>query len=145
MKKIFIGILYILMLVMQFVYLLIPCIKSPDETVTALNNIMGANSSTGLPVIGLVFIFPAFVFTVLALCNEKAIFNFLRDVFGLFTGIFILASTTVLLARDYKLITGYFVPVIIGVCSLVILILGAKGVFEGIKNDSLKGKQASEV
>ena len=142
MKRIFIGITYILMLVMQFVYLLIPCLT---EVIESEKNVIGSTTDTGLPIIGLVFIFPAFVFTVLALCNEKAIFNFLRDVFGLFTGLFILAATTVMIVRDYSHLTGYYVPVILGICSIVILALGAKGVFMGIKNDSLKGNKTPNL
>jgi len=133
MKKIFIGISYILMLVMMFVYLLIPCLGSLESS--NAGDVIGSTADTGLSVIGLVFIFPAFVFTIIALCNNQSIHNFLRDVFSLFAGLFILAATIVMIVRDFDNITSGFVPVILIICTVAILIFSIYGVVVGIRRE----------
>ena len=60
MKKLFLGITYIVLVVVSFVYLLIPCVKvTVDNTQEYVEQAIITNSvDTGLPILGLVFIFP---------------------------------------------------------------------------------------
>lgn len=140
MKRIFLGITYILLAVITFVYLLIPCLDGVKAG-NGNTSVLVSTADTGLPVIGLIFVFPTFVFTVIALCNDKAMFAFLRDVFGLFTGLFVIASTTIMVVRDYNAITSIFVPVIIGLCSIIITSLSAYGVITAISQEKLQVKE----
>ena len=146
MKRIFLGITYILLLVMMFVYLLIPCWHGVvnAEGTEGSYNVLVKTSNTGLPVIGMVFIFPAFIFSIIALCNDKPMTNFLRDVFGLFAGVFSLASAVVFTAQYFDDINALFVPIILMVCAALASVLGAVGVVQGIQSDNLRKETNNE-
>ena len=139
MKRIFLGITYILLLVMMFVYLLIPCwhgVVNAAEGTKGSYNVLVKTSNTGLPVIGMVFIFPAFIFSIIALCNDKPMTNFLRDVFGLFAGVFT--------AQYFDDINALFVPIILMACAALASVLGAVGVVQGIQSDNLRKETNNE-
>ena len=142
MKRIFLGITYILLLVMMFVYLLIPCWNGITDAANGTKgtfNVLVRTSNTGLPVIGMVFIFPAFIFSIIALCNDKPMTNFLRDVFGLFAGVFCLVSAIVFVVKEpSNEIFALFVPIILMVCAALSTVLGSIGVVTGIRNDDIK-------
>ena len=82
MKKIFKGVTYLLLLVLIFVYL----------CTTGNVTVFRAADFTGIPTIGMLFLFPAFVMVILALCINNKIVRFLSEMFSLFTGVFALAS-----------------------------------------------------
>lgn len=139
MKRVFIGILYILMLVMTFVYLVIGFIDDKNAV-----NVLISTADTGLPIIGMIFTFPAFVFAIIALCNPKPMFEFLRDAFSLFSGVFAIASTTICLIRYYNYITGLYIPVILFLCASIISVIGVMGVISGISNEKLGNQPYSD-
>ena len=139
MKKIFLGITYIVLVVVSFVYLLIPCVKvtvgNTQEYVEQA--IITSSVDTGLPILGLVFIFPTAIFSILSLTMNKAIITFLKYVFGLFMGLFILASNIVVLTRNFNDIYSLFVPILLVVASVCALGIAAYGIKEGITSENL--------
>jgi hypothetical protein len=137
MKRIFVGITYILLLVMMFTCLLVNCVaKEGEEGISEVTyGILAATSYTGLPVIGFVFIFPAFVFTIIAICNQKKISVFLRDMFSLFASVFVLASVVI---AFFMTLTQLYAPVILALCSGILFAFSTYGVIRGIHEESKK-------
>ena len=145
MKKLFLGITYIVLVVVLFVYLLIPCVKvsSTNSQGYVEQAIITSSVDTGLPILGLVFIFPTAIFSILSLTMNKAIITFLKYVFGLFMGVFILAANIVVLTRSFYDIYSLFVPIILVVASLCALVIAIYGIKEGITSDNLIKKNNS--
>ena len=145
MKKLFLGITYIVLVVVLFVYLLIPCVKvdSTNSQGYVEQAIITSSVDTGLPILGLVFIFPTAIFSILSLTMNKAIITFLKYVFGLFMGLFILAANIVVLTRSFYDIYSKFVPIILVVASLCALVIAIYGIKEGITSDNLVKKNNS--
>ena len=145
MKKLFLGITYIVLVVVLFVYLLIPCVKAPANNSQGYveQAIITSSVDTGLPILGLVFIFPTAIFSILSLTMNKAIITFLKYVFGLFMGVFILAANIVVLTRSFYDIYSLFVPIILVVASLCALVIAIYGIKEGITSDNLIKKNNS--
>ena len=145
MKKLFLGITYIVLVVVLFVYLLIPCVKvsSTNSQGYVEQAIITSSVDTGLPILGLVFIFPTAIFSILSLTMNKAIITFLKYVFGLFMGVFILAANIVVLTRSFYDIYSLFVPIILVVASLCALVIAIYGIKEGITSDNLVKKNNS--
>ena len=144
MKKLFLGITYIVLVVVLFVYLLIPCVKpSTNSSGYVEQAIITSSVDTGLPILGLVFIFPTAIFSILSLTMNKAIITFLKYVFGLFMGVFILAANIVVLTRSFYDIYSLFVPIILVVASLCALVIAIYGIKEGITSDNLIKKNNS--
>lgn len=145
MKKLFLGITYIVLVVVLFVYLLIPCVKvdSTNSSGYVEHAIITSSVDTGLPILGLVFIFPTAIFSILSLTMNKAIITFLKYVFGLFMGVFILAANIVVLTRSFYDIYSKFVPIILVVASLCALVIAIYGIKEGITSDNLVKKNNS--
>ena len=145
MKKLFLGITYIVLVVVLFVYLLIPCVKAPANNSQGYVDqaIITSSVDTGLPILGLVFIFPTAIFSILSLTMNKAIITFLKYVFGLFMGVFILAANIVVLTRSFYDIYSLFVPIILVVASVCALVIAIYGIKEGITSDNLVKKNNS--
>jgi len=145
MKKLFLGITYIVLVVVLFVYLLIPCVKgaSTNSSGYVEHAIITSSVDTGLPILGLVFIFPTAIFSILSLTMNKAIITFLKYVFGLFMGVFILAANIVVLTRSFYDIYSLFVPIILVVASVGALVIAIYGIKEGITSDNLVKKNNS--
>lgn len=127
MKKVFLGISYILLIVMLFVYYLIPCVYAGNNYAIAL---LPAVLDTGISLIGFVFIFPAFVFTILALFNDKIMVSFLRDSFSLFASIF--SVGTIFIGAFRQEIAQGYVFFIIGTVTIFLLALSVYGVVKGL-------------
>ena len=149
MKRIFIGIAYLLLTVIVFVYILLNAFTKDVlvEGVSRLQHysIVSATVDTGLPFIGIVFIIPAFVFTIIALCSdENAMMKFFRDMFSLFAALFIAASYGVAIGRYYDSISSWFVPIILGICTVIVLGLSSYGVVNAILKDELRLKKEKE-
>ena len=142
MKKIFLGILNILLVVMVFVYLLIPCIH---EFSRGENNILGIVAYTGLSVIGFIFLIPSFVFVILGLCASPSakMIVFLRDVFILFASLFTLLAVAVAVFSSKNEISNgmVFVPIILSVCSFILLGLSCYGVVTALIEEKFNKKQ----
>lgn len=139
MKKLFLGITYIVLVVVLFVYLLIPCVKVPSTNSQGYveQAIITNSVDTGLPILGLVFIFPTAVFSILSLTMNKAMITFLKFVFGLFMGVFILAASIVVLTRSFYDIYSLFVPIILIVAAVCSTVIAVFGIIEGITSDNL--------
>lgn len=147
MKRIFMGITYLLLTVIMFVYIMLFAFTKEKPTGgTEALNIVAGTSDTGLPFIGIVFIIPAFVFTIIALCtDENAMMKFFRDMFSLFATLFIAASYGVALGRFYNAITSMFVPIILGICIVILLGFSLCGVVIAILKDEIRLKKEKEV
>lgn len=127
MKKVFLGISYILLVVMLFVYYLIPCVyNGGNYQVSLLQGVI----NTGISLIGFVFVFPAFVFTILALFSDKAMVSFLRDSFALFASVFTI-GTIFIGAFCHEIAQGY-VFFILGTVTLLLTILSGFGVAKAL-------------
>lgn len=141
MKRIFMGILYLLLLVMTFVYVLIYCVDTTSNGETAKYAIISASAFTGLSVIGFIFTIPAIVFTILSLTIDKLLQKFLRDMFAFFASVFSLAAAIVTVIKYHDSITNYFVPVILMVCTVVLLVISLVGVINAIHKDQENKKK----
>ncbi len=127
MKKFFYGATYLLLLVMMFTYLLIS-----KEFNLEYESLLGKVSETGISVIGFLFIFPAFIFTILALCGNKKMVAFCRDMFALFASAFSVATGVIGL---FTFAPYYYVPVILLVASGIVFILSLINVIKGLKSE----------
>ena len=138
LQKIFVNALLFLLIVMTFAYLLIDANFGDVR-----KNVLEFVSKTGLSIIGFLFLFPTFVFMILSLSMDRIYIRFWRDMFALFTGVFVLASGVIALLYC----TGsYYVPVILIAVSLALTILALVGVIKGIKaeKEQTKEEQALE-
>ena len=144
MKKLFIGILYILFLVIIFTYTLIDCVyvkNSSGEYI--LTCVLAGAAFTGISIIGFVFLFPAFVFSILALSVNKKLFVFLRDMFSFFACGFTLGGAIICLFGN---IDNYYVPIILMVFSAIIFIFATVGVVRTIMSeDKVKDNEADSL
>lgn len=131
LKKIFFGSLYLVLLIMLFTYMVIDPIVDGNHIGTLVDN----TKFTGIPVIGVILIFPSFVFTILSLTMEKKAITFCRDLFSMFVGIFTLISSII---GVFNMFNALYIPIIVGLCSLAILIISLINVVSAMKQDTNK-------
>ena len=139
MKRLFIGISYIVVVVMAFAYYLSPAVVTVDSNAhtTAL---MTAFAYTGVSVIGWLFLVPGFVFVILGLCINSPKVNFLRDVLCLFAALFTVA--TIILAFTLSLeIPNLWVVIILAVCAAIILTISTYGVVKALITEKNVNKE----
>ena len=125
LKKIFYGTLYLLLLIMIFTYMLI----SPDAVG---DDLLSLTSFTGVSVIGFIFIIPTFVFTILSLSIDKDTVIFCRDLFSMFVGVFIFASSIVAL---FYMMKALYIPIIVAVCSIILLVVSFANILKALKKE----------
>ena len=87
------------------------------------------------------FTIPAIVFTILSLTIDKLLQKFLRDMFAFFASVFSLAAAIVTVIKYHDSITNYFVPVILMVCTVVLLVISLVGVINAIHKDQENKKK----
>jgi hypothetical protein len=138
MKKIFLNITYLVLSVMTLTYLFIGCCYNGENVV----GVIIAAANTGLPVIGLILLFPLIILTIISICTDNIKVTFARDVVSIFGSAFILASSIIVMFA--KVMENYYVPIIIIVCTLVILVTAFISVFKSIKADELAKKNKEE-
>lgn len=131
LKKIFFGSLYLVLLIMLFTYMVIDPIVDGNHIGTLVDN----TKFTGIPVIGVILIFPSFVFTILSLTMEKKAITFCRDLFSMFVGIFTLISSII---GVFNMFNALYIPIIVALCSLAILIISLINVISAMKQDTNK-------
>lgn len=129
LKKIFYGSLYLVLQTMILSYMTI----NPMVDGTRIGTLIGLTDFTGVPVIGVIMIFPAFVFTIISLTMEKKAVNFCRDLFSMFVGLFITASSIV---GIFKMFDALYVPIIVAICSVTLLIISLVNVAIALKKDA---------
>ena len=119
-------------------YLFIGCCYNGENVV----GVIIAAANTGLPVIGLILLFPLIILTIISICTDNIKVTFARDVVSIFGSAFILASSIIVMFA--KVMENYYVPIIIIVCTLVILVTALISVFKVIKADELAKKNKEE-
>ena len=129
LKKIFYGSLYLVLQTMILSYMTI----NPMVDGTRIGTLIGLTDFTGVPVIGVIMIFPAFVFTIISLTMEKKAVNFCRDLFSMFVGLFITASSIV---GIFKMFDALYIPIIVAICSVTLLIISLVNVATALKKDA---------
>jgi len=129
LKKIFYGSLYLVLQTMILSYMTI----NPMVDGTRIGTLIGLTDFTGVPVIGVIMIFPAFVFTILSLTMEKKAVNFCRDLFSMFVGIFTTISSIV---GIFKMFDALYIPIIVAICSVTLLIISLINVAIALKKDA---------
>ena len=141
MKKIFLGILYILFLVIIFTYSLLDCVYTKNSSgEDVLTCVLAGAAYTGISIIGFIFIFPAFVFAILALSVEKKIVTFLRDVFSFFACGFTIGGGIIVLFQN---VANYYVPIILMVFAAFIFVFATVGIIKTISSEDKKNELAS--
>lgn len=141
MKKIFINITYIVLSVMSITYLFVSC-ANLDNYETP-QGIIVATGHTGLPIIGLLLLFPLIILTIIALTTGNAKVVFSRDVIAFFSSLFIVGST--IIALCISTMNYYYVPVILLLCTLILLVTSSMSIIKLIKEDELTKKDNKEV
>ena len=127
MKKIFFKTLILVLLSLAFCYMVID-IKGADGKSTTVSA-MAAN--TGVSIIGILFIIPSFVFTILAMTvNEKKVLEFCSNMFGTFCGCFCLISGVVAII---KYTSTLYVPIVLIVVSSLIFVVSLIGIIKSFK------------
>ncbi len=137
MKKVFLGILYILLVVMMFVYYLIPCVY---ERANQVQSLLAGVFNTGISLIGFIFLLPSFVFIILSLVGDKPMMTFLKDSFCFFASVF--TAVSLILGLTTKEISTIYVFAIQGAVTLVLLSFSLTGVIKGLLYE--KNKQEEE-
>ena len=77
MKKIFVGVLYIILLVMSFVYVFITVAKVPNGEYLVNQSVITLAAFTGLPVIGAIILIPASFYNYIT-CKCKEVISVLK-------------------------------------------------------------------
>lgn len=116
MKRAFIGAINLLMIVLIFVYF--ACI-SPQGA--GMGPLLSVFAYTGIPVIGMIFIIPAFIFAILYMCIKKPIVEFCKNLFGTFTAIFTLITGVLGFTRMTD--SSLYIPLIVTVCASIELLM----------------------
>ncbi len=112
MKRIFRGISYIMLLTLMLTYFLIGTDKG---------NAFILSVYTGVPVIGLILIFPTFTLTILSVCIPSKTIKFVSELLSMFTSIFFMASGIISM---FKVGAEFWWPfIILIVCSLIMLVV----------------------
>lgn len=137
MKKIFINITYIVLSVMSLTYLLVGC--AYVEGFESPQGIIAATAHTGLPIIGLILIFPIIILTIVAVSTNKPKVIFARDVIAFFASIFILASTIITFCICPM--ANFYVPIIQIICVVILLVTSSMAIINAIKQDELSNKK----
>ncbi len=140
MKKLFLGILYIVTVILAFTYYLIPVAY---HTSTSDVSLFVKYAYTGIPIVGWIFIFPAFIFAILALCMNGKKIEFLRDVFNFFSALFAIGTILLCVCDRDAIITQPFVLVVLGVCSVILLAGSVYGIVIALLNE--KNKKVEET
>ena len=144
MKKIFVGVLYIILLVMSFVYVFITVAQVPKGEYLVNQSVITLAAFTGLPVIGAIILIPAVVFTIISLVNAKKLLVFLRDTFTFFTSAFLIAGTVVAIIKYAKEINNLYVPIILLVSTSILLIFSLNGLLKIFMEESKKKQEVIE-
>ena len=144
MKKIFVGVLYIILLVMSFVYVFITVAKVPNGEYLVNQSIITLAAFTGLPVIGAIILIPAVVFTIISLVNEKKLLVFLRDTFAFFASAFLIAGTVVAIIKYAKEINNLYVPIILLISTSILLIFSLNGLLKIFMEENKKKQDVIE-
>ena len=132
MKKLFLGILYIVVVVMTFTYYLISAMNAGRSMNVTL---LVQYGYTGISIIGFIFLIPAFVFVIIAMCMNSVKVDFLRDVFNFFASIFTIGTLILGLCDSSATIDRPYVFVVLGICSLVLLAGSAYGITTTLLNE----------
>ena len=143
MKRLFIGISYIVVVVMAFAYYLSPAVLTADSG-NNIRALMTAFAYTGVSVIGWLFLVPGFIFVILGLCINSSKINFLRDVLCLFAALFTIA--TVILAFTLSVsIPNLWVIIIEAVCAGIILAISIYGVIRALINEKKSNEENETI
>ena len=126
MKRIFKGVVYILLLVLLFTY-------SACTSATGFSPVLFEVGFTGIPTIGFLFIFPAFVLAILSLCLRNKTVNFLTEMFSFFAAIFLAAAGVLRLC--IKGIDGSWPTFILLAVSIALGVLTTLGLIAALKGE----------
>ena len=130
MKRIFLKTLNLVLLLLIFSYMVIEK-KIPGQT--SSKSLLSIVSDTGISTIGFIFIFPAFVFNILAMCiPEKKVVDFCANMFSGFAGLFCLVTGIIGLFEFQAYI---YVPIVLIVVTLITLVIGIIGVIKTLKEE----------
>lgn len=135
MKRIFFGITYILLLSLMFAYMLI----SRGFQGLIGTCILDDASRTGISVIGFLFIFPAFVFAILAICIDKKMPKFCRDMFTLFAAAFSIGAAVICMFTG-NFARELYIPIVLAAVSAVAFGLSLVGVINGFRGEKEENK-----
>lgn len=130
MKKIFLKTLVLVLLLLMFSYMLIEkTLPGETRSTSLLNNV----SDTGISVVGFIFIFPAFVFTILGMCmTEKRIVDFCGNMFSGFAALFCLITGVIGLFTFNAYI---YIPIVLILVTLITLVISLLGIFKSLKEE----------
>ncbi len=128
MKKLFLGICYIVAIILSFTYYLIPAMI-PNESLFVVY------AYTGIPVVGWLFLVPSFIFVILGMTMNSSKCEFLRDVLNFFSAIFTIGTILLGVFDRGNTIGQVFVFVVLAVCSAVLLAGSVYGIVIALMNE----------
>ena len=135
MKKIFFGFTYLILSTVTLIYLSITRTLPND----AVESITSATAFTGLPIIAIILIIPTLVLNILALILDRKVLNFCKEMVTFFAGAFSLGTAIV----GFFYFPAYYIPVVIGICSLALLIMSLVQIVKTLKeSDKNKNNEA---
>lgn len=141
MKKIFLGMSNLLLIVITFTYMVITVEYSNEAGRILKDDLVGLTNKTGFPVIGIIFLIPAFIFTIIYLSTKNKYNELFKSLFSLFGGIFCLLTGVIGLTL-FKM--NYYIPYIVTFASLFICVISIISIVCLIKNDELKKDEPKE-
>lgn len=134
MKKIFFGMTNLLLIVITFTYMVI----STEYDNHLYDDLVGLTNKTGFPIIGILFLIPAFIFTIIYLCTKSKYNELFKSLFSLFGGVFCLLAGAISLTA-YKM--NFYIPCLVTGASLIICVFAVISIINLIKNDSFKKEE----
>lgn len=144
MKKIFINISYVVIVVVLGVYMLLNCAPVSVSGELANRSIIYVTTNVGLSIIGFILLFPIFILTIVTLSVDNKKVSFARDVIALFASLFLVTSIVIAFFRDID-INYIYVPVIAMICAGALLICSIYFIIKAIKNDELKEEEQEQI
>lgn len=140
MRKIFWSSTYLLLIIMEMVYLCTSGLRS--EILGSSGSLLNMISFTGLSVIGFIFTMPAFVFVILSISLEKKTIEFWKNMFCLLSSFFCLITAGLGLAFC-NIDLRYYIPIILALVSALLFVSSLIFVIKGINEE--KKEEANAV
>lgn len=134
LKRIFDGIVNLILSVIVFVYLL--------NTDSAGNSVIECTGSTGLPTIAIILLVPGFIFAILALAINSQKLKLIRGVILGFAGIFALISSILATIAYAQNNVQPLSPIIALVFSLTMVVVSCIACFTALKSDQSSKEKA---
>ena len=140
MKKIFLKTLFLVLLLLIFSYMVI---EKQIPNAVGRRSILSDVSDTGISVIGFVFLFPSFVFTVLSMCMpEKKMIDFCSYMFSGFSALFCLIAGVVAMFTFGQYL---YVPIVLLVTTAITLCLSIVFVLKTLKEENNQKENTNNI